>query len=155
MKFINTVKVGIAMLAFAAASTYADGEIRGGVTAVSIVAGNVAAQTPHNGFRWGQKEVDNAPLATSHDNAGHSGLRWAETDRRSEDARSISVKSEQTASKWIIRNDSGQAASKWIIRSDSGQAASKWIIRSDADQAASKWIIRSDADQSASKWIIR
>ena len=144
MSAIKFMKISAAALVFAAAPAFADGEIRGGVTAVSIVAGNVAATAPHNGFRWGQERREAAPLVNSQDSAAHSGVRWAESSQPSD-----------ATSDHLSGIDVNQSGSKWIIRSDADQSGSKWIIRSDADQSGSKWIIRSDADQSGSKWIIR
>ena len=154
MNAIKLTKISAAALIFVAAPVFADGEIRGGVTAVSIVAGSVAAEAPHNGFRWGQKRPEAAPLVNTQEVTAHSGVRWADRNKQGSAAGPV-ADSNQAASRWIIRTDGGQAASRWIIRNDGSQAASRWIIRNDGSQAASRWIIRSDVNQSASRWIIR
>ena len=144
MNAIKLSKISAAALIFVAAPAFADGEIRGGVTAVSIVAGSVAAEAPHNGFRWGQKRPEASPLVNTQEANAHSGVRWTgstgERDLRGNPLSEIDV--DQSGSKWIIRSDADQSGSKWIIRNDADQSGSKWIIRSDADQSGSKWIIR-------------
>lgn len=142
MKLAKIMNSSVVALAIAGAPAFADGDIRGGVTAVSIVANSVAAQTPHNGFRWGRESTEAAPLVNTQTTEAHSGVRWAEALDSSDNGESVVSKGTQSGSKWIIRSDAGQSGSKWIIRSDAGQSGSKWIIRSDADQSGSKWIIR-------------
>ena len=138
---------------------YADEQLRGAVTAVRHVAAGVAADTPHNGFRWAEAGHDSGPVVNVPAENRRSGFRWASHPSTKASgqtaAANLTDDVNQTASRWIIRNDADQAASRWIIRNNASQAASRWIIRSDADQSASRWIIRNDASQTASRWIIR
>jgi len=142
MKLAKIMNSSVVALAIAGAPAFADGDIRGGVTAVSIVANSVAAQTPHNGFRWGRESTEAAPLVNTQTTEAHSGVRWAQQGASASSDELATANAKQSASKWIIRSGADQSASKWIIRSDADQSASKWIIRNGADQSASKWINR-------------
>lgn len=156
---IKTIARCATALILTASTAYADEDLRGAVTAISNVAAGVAADTPHNGFRWAESSHEAGPVVNSQTDNRRSGFRWAThpSMEASDQTAAMSAVEEvnQTASRWIIRNDAGQAASRWIIRNDANQAASRWIIRNDVNQAASRWIIRNDADQAASRWIIR
>ncbi len=159
MIVIKTIARCTTALMLTAGTAYADDDLRGAVTAISNVAAGVAADTPANGFRWAETSHDVGPAVNLPAGNRRSGFRWATHPSMESSGHTAAVSAveevNQTASRWIIRNDANQAASRWIIRNDAGQAASRWIIRNDADQAASRWIIRNDADQSASRWIIR
>ena len=159
MKAIKVITSCAAAIMLTMNVAYADEQLRGAVTAVSHVAAGVAADTPHNGFRWAETGHDNGPAVNVPAENRRSGFRWASHPSTKASgqtaAANLTDDVNQTASRWIIRNDADQAASRWIIRNNAGQAASRWIIRSDADQSASRWIIRNDASQAASRWIIR
>ena len=159
MKAIKVITSCAAAIMLTTNVAYADEQLRGAVTAVSHVAAGVAADTPHNGFRWAEARHDNGPAVNVPTENRRSGFRWASHPSTKTGGQTAAVNvaddANQTASRWIIRSDAGQAASRWIIRGDAGQAASRWIIRSDAGQAASRWIIRNDSNQAASRWIIR
>ena len=159
MKLIKVLTGCVTAIALTAGNAFADNEMRGAVTAVSNVASSVVAATPHNGFRWADRADTSGPTVNVPQQADRSGFRWvsqpAAVGNNSTVASEEGLDVNQTASRWIIRNDASQSASRWIIRSDADQNASRWIIRSDADQTASRWIIRNDANQTASRWIIR
>ncbi len=149
MKAIKVITSCAAAIMLTMNVAYADEQLRGAVTAVSHVAAGVAADTPHNGFRWAETGHDNGPAVNVPAENRRSGFRWASHPSTKASgqtaAANLTDDVNQTASRWIIRNDASQAASRWIIRSDADQSASRWIIRNDASQAASRWIIRNDA----------
>ena len=158
MKLKRILTSCFAVSALVSGQALADSEVRGAVTAVSNVASGVAAQTPHNGFRWAKEESVSGPAVNSQTQAKRSGFRWASHPASGDSNRAVAEAggdANQSASRWVIRNDAGQAASRWVIRNDAGQAASRWVIRNDAGQAASRWVIRNDAGQAASRWVIR
>ena len=145
MKLKRILTSCFAVSALVSGQALADSEVRGAVTAVSNVASGVAAQTPHNGFRWAKEESVSGPAVNSPQASDHDGMRWVANPKGAtgpEVAADDSANASQTASRWIIRSDADQSASRWIIRNDADQSASRWIIRNDADQSASRWIIR-------------
>ena len=155
MKLTKGFTSCIAAVALMSSAAYADSEMRGAVTAVSNVAIGLAAETPHNGFRWAEREDATGPAVNTPQQANRSGFRWANHPAATDDSQAVAaeerIDANQSASRWVIRNDADQAASRWVIRNDAGQAASRWVIRNDAGQAASRWVIRNEAGHAASR----
>ena len=75
MKLKRMLTSCFAVSALVAGQALADGEVRGAVTAVSNVASGVAAQTPHNGFRWAKEESVSGPAVNAAQDSDHDGVR--------------------------------------------------------------------------------
>ena len=159
MIVIKTIARCTTALMLTAGTAYADDDLRGAVTAISNVAAGVAADTPHNGFRWAETSQDMGPAVNLPAENRRSGFRWATHPSMENSGHTAAVKNigkvDQTGSRWVIRNDASQAGSRWVIRNDASQAGSRWVIRNDASQAGSRWVIRNDASQAGSRWVIR
>ena len=159
MIVIKTIARCATALILTASTAYADEDLRGAVTAISNVAAGVAADTPHNGFRWAESSHEAGPVVNSQTDNRRSGFRWATHPSMEASEQTAAVarvgSADQTGSRWVIRNDASQAGSRWVIRNDTSQAGSRWVIRNDISQAGSRWVIRNDASQAGSRWVIR
>ncbi|MEE4204215.1 MAG: hypothetical protein V2I45_11330 [Halieaceae bacterium] len=144
-----------ASLAVIAAPANADGQLRGGMTSVKVVASTLATQTQYTDFKWTDGRAVSA--ASEPRNTRGDNFKWG---KRNFEPEILTVSNEspdanEARSRWGIRADADQARSRWGIRADADQARSRWGIRADADQARSRWGIRADADQARSRWGIR
>ena len=159
MKAVKVITSCAAAIMLTTNVAYADEQLRGAVTAVSHVAAGVAADTPHNGFRWAEAGHDKGPAVNVPAENRRSGFRWASHPSTKASGQTAAVKhaesADQTGSRWVIRNDASQTGSRWVIRNDASQAGSRWVIRNDATQTGYRWVIRNDADQAGSRWVIR
>ena len=134
-------------LLLSTSAAFADGQLRGGMTAVRNVAGSINNQNQYADIKWQSgRAVSSASVAAS----GNSDASFKWADRNSH-SRGNASNMAQTAS--VL--DGSEAAMRWVIRNDADQSAMRWVIRNDADQSAMRWVIRNDADQSAMRWVIR
>ena len=137
---IGAASVFVSLAAIAAPAS-ADGQLRGGMTSVKVVASTLASQTQYTDVKWTTGRAVSAasePRDTRGDN-----FKWANRQNR------------HGAAVVVSDRDSAGARHKWGIRADADQARHKWGIRTDAHQARHKWGIRADADQARHKWGIR
>jgi len=147
-------------LLLSASAAFADGQLRGGMTAVRNVAGSINNQNQYADIKWQSgRTVSSASVAAS----GNSDASFKWADRNSH-SRGNAANMAQNASaldgneagvRWVIRNDAEQSGVRWVIRNDAEQSGVRWVIRNDADQSGVRWVIRNDADQSGVRWVIR
>jgi hypothetical protein len=143
-----------ASLAVIAAPANADGQLRGGMTSVKVVASTLATQTQYSDFKWADGRAVSA--ASEPRNTRGDNFKWGKRTQKNGDSVAMSARDSVGARhKWGIRADVEQARHKWGIRADAEQARHKWGIRADAEQARHKWGIRADAEQARHKWGIR
>ena len=146
MKTTTTLKTAAIVISLATASTqvFAQGEVRGAISAVNHVASAIITKSNGSTLQWGKKAQANGAVVNTSEPA-QGGIRWA--DKRS-------VSNHTTAA---VEAGSGvvESGSKWILRNKPEQAGSKWILRNTPEQTGSKWILRNSPEQTGSKWILR
>ena len=150
----------IAGLLLSASTAFADGQLRGGMTAVRNVAGSINNQNQYADIKWQSgRAVSSASVAAS----GNSDASFKWADRNSHSRGNASDMAQNASAldgseagvRWVIRNDADQAGVRWVIRNDADQTGVRWVIRNDAEQSGVQWVIRNDADQAGVRWVIR
>jgi len=146
MKTTTTLKTAAIVISLATASTqvFAQGEVRGAISAVNHVASAIITKSNGSTLQWGKKAQANGAVVNTSEPA-QGGIRWA--DKRS-------VSNHTTAA---VEAGSGvvESGSRWVLRNDAEQAGSRWVLRNDAEQAGSRWVLRNDAEQAGSRWVLR
>ena len=146
MKTTTTLKTAAIVISLATASTqvFAQGEVRGAISAVNHVASAIITKSNGSTLQWGKKAQANGAVVNTSEPA-QGGIRWA--DKRS-------VSNHTTAA---VEAGSGvvESGSRWVLRNDAEQTGSRWVLRNDAEQAGSRWVLRNDAEQAGSRWVLR
>ena len=171
IKTILGATVVAAGLATGTSAALADGQLRGGMTAVNNVASAIADKNSYASYKWGESSKASGAVVNKQEQSSQSNFKWAsKEDGASEtqvegseivDARSARVRwtlrndAEQARVRWTLRNDADQARVRWTLRSDADQARVRWTLRNDADQARVRWTLRNDADQARVRWTLR
>ncbi len=160
MKTLSITAV-ITGLLLSTSATFADSQLRGGMTAVRNVADTIGGQNQYADIKWQSGRAVSSATTLTAGNRSEASFKWAErsSKRHSDSANTAQALTtrdgSEAAMRWVIRNDADQSAMRWVIRNDADQSAMRWVIRNDADQSAMRWVIRNDADQSAMRWVIR
>ena len=155
-----SVTAVITGLLLSTSAAFADGQLRGGMTAVRNVAGTINSQNQYADIKWQTgRAVSSAPTVAAGDNS-EASFKWADRNNRRSDganmAQGLTARDgSEAAMRWVIRNDADQSGMRWVIRNDADQSGMRWVIRNDADQSGMRWVIRNDAGQSGMRWVIR
>ena len=159
IKTILVATVVAAGLATGTSAALADGQLRGGMTAVNNVASAIADKNSYASYKWGESSKASGAVVNKQEQSSQSNFKWATKARPAPGASESVAEAKTDASvsrhRWILRNDADQARHRWILRNDADQARHRWILRNDADQARHRWILRNDADQARHRWILR
>ena len=163
-KITRTIAVTALTLssAIAASASFADGQVRGGISSVKYVSSVLVEKSKYADYKWKNADVKAVPSNNWQvTKTAPNDMTAANENAKSNDATpsrfrwGIRNDADQARFRWGIRNDAVQARFRWGIRNDADQARFRWGIRNDADQARFRWGIRNDADQARFRWGIR
>jgi len=146
MNYCKTlIKLAAAIsLAILTTGVNADDQLRGAMTAVSNVASAISEKGDYSNSKWINKNEQRGSVVNTTKATGNT-FKWAQRSRQNGEL-TAAVDAEQSASRWVMRNDASQSASRWVMRNDANQSASRWVMRNDASQSASRWVMRSQQE---------
>jgi len=134
MKIKTTLKTTAVVVSLATLSSYtfAEGQVRGAMSAVNHVASAIVVQNGSEALKWGRKATNTGSVVNASAAPEAGGIRWA--DKRS-------FNNSDTA---VVETGSGavESGSKWVLRNTAEQTGSKWVLRNTVEQTGSKWVLR-------------
>ena len=111
---------------------HAEGQLRGGMTAIHNVASAIATQNGYSNFKWVEGSRDSGPVVNRASRASSNTYKWASHPSATGAQTAgieVSADAEQTRHRWGLRNDADQSRHRWGLRNDADQARHRWGLR--------------------------
>ncbi len=110
----------------------AEGQLRGGMTAIHNVASAIATQNGYSNFKWVEGTRSSGPVVNRASRASTNTYKWASHPSATGSQTAgieVSADAEQTRHRWTMKNDADQTRHRWTMKNDAEQARHRWTMR--------------------------